>query len=111
MDKLEPNDMDKYEYDYKHNSNTSRNGSGRRKPQLNQAVPGQGGSSQGRQDIGEGSNDSDKSGMNFNGGHVTPLQNGYVDDNASDDGNESVDGEEGREDKHINIPGYGLHQI
>lgn len=95
--------MDSYEHHYNQSSNVSRNTGGLRKPQLNEAVPGQGGFSQGCQDIGEGSNDSDKSDVNFNGGYSTPHQNRYIED----DDNESVDGEEGREDKHIKIPGYG----
>jgi hypothetical protein len=108
MDNFEPNDMDKYEYDYNHNSNTASNGTGRRKPQRSPTVTGQGGFSQGGQDIGEGSDDPDKAEINFREGYGTPHQQRYVDDdNVSDDDNESVDGEEGREDNHIKIPGYG----
>jgi hypothetical protein len=46
--------------------------------------------------------------MIFNEGYGTPHKSHYVaDDNVGEDGNESVDGEEGREDKVIKIPGYG----
>ena len=101
MDPNNNTDMNPHDSEHNHILNISPNGEASRAPQLNAAITGHGGSSSGRQNIGEGGDSDGDSDSSSNGDYDAMRQAMYLDGNDSDGEDDPIDdGQEGVEDMH-----------
>src|ERR1700749_74106 len=107
MERKFNSDSWKNEYEPSHDENISSGPVDSRPPQLSQQVPGQGQSSQGCQDMGEGDDSNGRSDLNFSNQVYAPLYPNcyYGNDNISEDGNERDSGQEGVEPNQLRPAG------
>ena len=98
-------EMGHFNSDNEHKPDIPPNPDATRPRQLNPAVPAHGGNGEGRQNIGHGSDvDSDSDGSFHHGGRVNGMNH---DDRVSEDGHDSVDGDEGLEGHKIRVGVHG----